>query len=142
MIVVASKMDSANPAKVEKLRKHSRKLGLEFYEISAVTGAGITELAWAMARYVDEVRRHAAGDAVNAGAAMQLAAPETKTKKSIQGRIPMAATKKAATKKAAAKKAPAKKAAAKKVVAKKAVKKAVKKVAKKATKKAAKKVSA
>jgi GTP-binding protein len=142
MIVVASKMDAANPAKVEKLRKRSRKLGLEFYEISAVTGAGITELAWAMARYVDEVRRHAADDVVSAGAVMQLAAPETKTKKSKQGRIPMAATKKAATKKAAAKKAPAKKAAAKKVVAKKAVKKAVKKVAKKATKKAAKKVSA
>jgi GTPase involved in cell partitioning and DNA repair len=148
-IVVASKLDAANPAKVEKLRRHCRKLGLEFYEISAVTGAGITELAWAMARYVDEVRRQLAGDEV-AGTAKLDVEPETKTNKPKQGRIPMAATKKAATKKAAAKKAPAKKTAVKKVAkkapakktaAKKVAKKAVKKAAKKATKKAAKKVS-
>jgi GTP-binding protein len=141
MIVAASKMDAANPAKVEKLRRHCRKLGLEFYEISAVTGAGITELAWAMARYVDEVRRHLAGEEV-AGTAKLDAEPETKTNKPKQGRIPMAATKKAATKKAAAKKAPAKKAPAKKAAAKKVAKKAVKKAApKKAAKKAAKKAS-
>ena len=135
MIVVASKLDAANPAKVDKLRRHARKLGLEFYEISAVTGAGITELAWAMARYVDEVRRQVAGDEQVAGAAMQDAEPETKTNKPTQGRIPMAATKKAATKKTAAKKV-VKKAAKK--VAKKAAKKVVKKAAKKVAKKAAK----
>jgi GTP-binding protein len=121
MIVVASKMDAANPTKVEKLRQHARKLGLEFYEISAVTGAGVTELAWAMARYVEEVRRQTAdGDAV-VGAGLVKAAPKAKTNKQTKGRIPMAATKKAATKKAAAKKPAAKKTATKKV-AKKAAK--------------------
>jgi len=132
MIVVASKMDAAIPAKVEKLRKHARKLGLEFYEISAVTGAGVSELAWAMARYVEEVRRRSAGGEEVTGAVLAMAEPETKTNKKTKGRIPMAATKKAATKKAAAKKP----------VAKKAVKKAVKKVAKKAVKKVAKKAAA
>ncbi len=129
MIAVASKADAANPAKVEKLRKHARKLGLEFYEISAVTGAGISELAWAMARYVEEVRRrNADGEAVSEAVVVDAEA-ETKTNKQKKGRIPMAATKKAATKKAAAKKPAAKKTA----------KKATKKVAKKAAKKAAKK---
>jgi GTP-binding protein len=146
MIVVASKADAASPQKVEKLRKHARKLGLEFYEISAVTGAGVSELAWAMARYVEEVRRrNADGGKVVESEPVET---ETKTKKNkpTKGRIPMAATKKVATKKAAAKKPAAKKTAVKKVVAKKAVKKvAVKKaVAKKpaakktATKKAVK----
>jgi len=131
MIVAASKMDAANPAKVEKLRKYMRKLGLEFYEISAVTGAGVSELAWAMARYVEEVRRHTGGEEVT-GAVLAMTEPETAVNKKQKGRIPMAATKKAA----------AKKAVAKKPVAKKAVKKAVKKVAKKAVKKVAKKAAA
>jgi hypothetical protein len=130
MIVVASKMDAAIPAKAEKLRKHARKLGLEFYEISAVTGAGVSELAWAMARYVEEVRRRSAGEEA-VGFAPVEAKQLPKVKKQTKGRIPMAATKKAATKKAAAKKPVAKKAV------KKVAKKAVKKVAKKAVKKAA-----
>jgi GTP-binding protein len=140
MIVVASKIDAAIPAKVEKLRKHARKLGLEFYEISAVTGAGVAELAWAMARYVEEVRRQGADVEVAVGSVPVEAKPKAEAKKQTKGRIPMAATKKVATKKAAAKKPAAKKTAVKKVVAKKAVaKKVVKKAAKKtATKKAAK----
>ena len=131
MIVAASKMDAANPAKVEKLRKHARKLNLEFYEISAVTGAGVSELAWAMARYVEEVRRSSVGGGEVTEAVLVETATENKTNKKTKGRIPMAATKKAATKKAAAKKPVAKKAV------KKVAKKAVKKVAKKAVKKAA-----
>ena len=125
MIVAASKIDAAAPARVEKLRKHARKLGLEFYEISAVTGAGINELAWAMARVVDEVRRYDAGEETAAVAAVVEAAPKAKSKTTIKGRIDMA-TKKAAKK------------VAKKAV-KKVAKKAVKKVAKKVAKKAAKK---
>jgi GTP-binding protein len=125
MIVAASKIDAAIPVRVEKLRKHARKLGLEFYEISAVTGAGINELAWAMARVVDEVRRHDAGEEVAAVAAAVEAEPKAKPKPTTKGRIAMA-TKKAAKK------------VAKKAV-KKVAKKAVKKVAKKAAKKAAKK---
>jgi len=108
------------------------KLNLEFYEISAVTGAGVSELAWAMARYVEEVRRRSTGGEEVTGAVLDETEPETKSNKKTKGRIPMAATKKAATKKAAAKKP----------VAKKAVKKAVKKVAKKAVKKVAKKAAA
>jgi len=135
MIVVASKADAANPAKVEKLRRHARKLGLEFYEISSVTGAGITELTWAMARYVEEVRRRSADEEPASGAVqfVYAAEPESEIKQHKQGRTPMAATKKAATKKAAAKKP-----AAKKTAVKTAVKKVAKKAAKKATKKAAK----
>ncbi len=128
MLVVASKMDAANPAKVEKLRKHARKLGLEFYEISAVTGAGVSELTWAMARRVEQVRRPEVGEEEVPVKAVKAATPRTKPKPKSKGRIPMA-TKKAAKK--AAK--PAKKAV------KKVAKKAVKKVAKKAAKKAAKK---
>ncbi len=144
MIVVASKADTANPAKVEKLRKHARKLGLEFYEISAVTGAGVAELAWAMARYVEEVRRRNSDGEGVLGAVQEKTEPKIKTNKQTKGRIPMAATKKAAPKKAAVKKPAAKKTAVKKVVAKKAAKPAVKKVAAKkpAAKKAAPKKAA
>ena len=132
MIVVASKIDAAIPAKVEKLRKHARKLGLEFYEISAVTGAGVSELAWAMARYVEEVRRSSSIGEEVAGSVPVVTKTASRTKQPTKGRIkPMAATKKVATKKAAAKKPVAKKAV------KKVAKKAVKKVAKKAVKKAA-----
>jgi GTP-binding protein len=139
MIVVASKVDAANPAKVEKLRKHARKLGLKFYEISAVTGAGVMELAWAMARSVEKVRRRGADGEAVAGVAPVEAEPKTKVNKQTKGRIPMAATKKAASKKAAAKKPAAKKAVKKAVKAVKKVAKVAKKAAKKATKKAAKK---
>jgi GTP-binding protein len=125
MLVVASKMDAANPAKVEKLRKHARKLGLEFYEISAVTGGGVSELAWAMAKRVEQVRRPTAGEEEVPVVAAKLARPKTKPKTKSKGRIPMA-TKKAAKK-------------AVKKVAKKAVKKVAKKAAKKPAKKAAKK---
>jgi GTP-binding protein len=56
MIVVASKMDVANPDKLSKLKKHCKKLHLELKEISAVTGQGIQELKYAMGRYVAEIR--------------------------------------------------------------------------------------
>jgi GTP-binding protein len=151
MIVAASKIDASIPARVEKLRKHVRKLGMEFFEISAVTGAGIQELAWTMARYVEEarrqnaggeeIRRQIAGEKTVTGTAGQQAASGARTKPT-QGRIKKMATKKAAAKKAAPKKA-AKKAVKKAVkkVAKKAVKKVAKKAAKKTAKKAAKKAS-
>ncbi len=56
MIVVASKADVENPDKLAKLKKFAQKKRLPFYEISAVTGQGIPELQWAMARYVQQVR--------------------------------------------------------------------------------------
>ncbi|HEY6347822.1 MAG TPA: GTPase ObgE [Candidatus Angelobacter sp.] len=56
MIVVASKIDVVNPDKLAKLRKHAKKLKLDLYEISAVTGKGIPELKYAMGRGVAEIR--------------------------------------------------------------------------------------
>lgn len=56
MIVVASKADVANPEKLVKLKKYAERKRLPFYEISAVTGQGIPELQWAMARFVQQVR--------------------------------------------------------------------------------------
>jgi GTPase len=56
MIVVASKIDVANPEKAARLRKYARKLKLDYYEISAVTGKGIPELKYALGRGVAEVR--------------------------------------------------------------------------------------
>ena len=56
MIVIASKADVANPEKLAKLKKYADRKRLPFYEISAVTGKGIPELQWAMARYVQQVR--------------------------------------------------------------------------------------
>jgi len=127
MIVVGSKADVANPKKLDQLRKFAQKLKYEFYEISAVTGRGIPELQWAMARYVEEVRRRlAAGEDVEGirlfeeqdvrpVTRQQKATSKKKKTSSKKGRIPMAA--------------------------KKAAKKATKKAAKKSTKKAAKKSS-
>ena len=61
MIVVASKIDVANPAKLDKLAKHCKKLKLKMYEISAVTGKGIPELKYALGKMVAEIRVGAFG---------------------------------------------------------------------------------
>jgi GTPase len=52
MIVVATKIDAANPDKLKKLATHAKRKKLEFHAISAVTGEGIDELKWALARRV------------------------------------------------------------------------------------------
>jgi GTP-binding protein len=49
MIVVATKIDVANPAKLKKLAAHAKRRKLEFHAVSAVTGEGIEELKWALA---------------------------------------------------------------------------------------------
>src|SRR6185437_6508466 len=56
MILVASKMDVANPDKLAAFRKQAKKLKLDLYEISAVTGKGIPELKYGLGRRVDEIR--------------------------------------------------------------------------------------
>jgi GTP-binding protein len=56
MMVIASKMDVANPDKLAKLRKHCQKLKLDLYAISAVTGSGVSELKYALGNRVAEVR--------------------------------------------------------------------------------------
>jgi GTP-binding protein len=50
MIVVATKIDAANPEKLKKLAAHIKRRKLEFHAISAVTGQGIDELKWALAK--------------------------------------------------------------------------------------------
>jgi GTP-binding protein len=56
VMVVASKMDVANPDKLARLRKYAKKLKLGFYEVSAVTGQGIPELKYALGKRVEEIR--------------------------------------------------------------------------------------
>ena len=50
MIVVATKIDSANPEKLKKLAAHVKRRKLDFHAISAVTGEGVNELKWALAK--------------------------------------------------------------------------------------------
>ena len=56
MIMVASKVDVANKDKLSKLKSYCKKRKLELYPISAVTGKGIEELKYAMAKKVEELR--------------------------------------------------------------------------------------
>jgi GTP-binding protein len=55
MIVAATKIDSANPEKLKKLTTHVKRRKLEFHAISAVTGQGIDELKWSLARHLRPV---------------------------------------------------------------------------------------
>jgi len=55
MIVVATKIDAANPEKLKKLAAHAKRKKLEFHAISAVTGLGLDELKWALAKRVQPV---------------------------------------------------------------------------------------
>ena len=52
MIMVASKIDAANKDKLAKLKRYCKKHGLELFPISAVTGKGIEELKYAIAKAV------------------------------------------------------------------------------------------
>ncbi|MGH9645085.1 MAG: hypothetical protein ACRD3Q_21995 [Terriglobales bacterium] len=55
--MVATKIDSANPDKLDELKKYCKKRRLPFYAISAVTGKGIPELLHAMVEKVTTIRR-------------------------------------------------------------------------------------
>src|SRR5579862_8630731 len=50
MVVAATKVDAANPDKLKKLSTYAKRRKLEFHAISAVTGEGIDELKWALAK--------------------------------------------------------------------------------------------
>jgi len=57
MIMVASKIDVANPVKLKKLKQWCTRRKLKLYPISAVTGEGIEKLKFAMAAEVNEMRK-------------------------------------------------------------------------------------
>jgi GTP-binding protein len=52
MIIVATKIDAANPEKLKKLTAYAKRRKMEFHAVSAVTGQGIDELKWALAKRV------------------------------------------------------------------------------------------
>ncbi len=58
-LMVASKIDVANPEKLKKLKQWATRKKLKLYPISAVTGEGIEKLKYAMA---GEVEKDAKGD--------------------------------------------------------------------------------
>jgi GTP-binding protein len=57
MIIVASKIDVANPEKLKKLKQWAARKKLKFFPISAVTGEGIDKLKYAMAEEVEKLGR-------------------------------------------------------------------------------------
>ena len=56
MAVAATKIDAADPEKLDELEKHCRKEGYAFFPISAVTGAGLETLVNFLAGKVEEGR--------------------------------------------------------------------------------------
>jgi GTP-binding protein len=56
-LMVANKIDVANPEKLKKLKQWATRKKLTLYPISAVTGEGIEKLKYAMAAEVEKVRR-------------------------------------------------------------------------------------
>jgi GTP-binding protein len=56
-LMVASKIDVANPEKLKKLKQWATRKKLKLYPISAVTGEGIEKLKYAMAEEVDKARK-------------------------------------------------------------------------------------
>jgi GTP-binding protein len=59
-LMVASKIDVANPEKLKKLKQWAMRKKLKLYPISAVTGEGIEQLKYAMAVGVEKVRKELA----------------------------------------------------------------------------------
>jgi GTP-binding protein len=56
-LMVASKIDVANPEKLKKLKQWATRKKRKLYAISAVTGEGIEKLKYAMAEEVEKVRK-------------------------------------------------------------------------------------
>jgi GTP-binding protein len=59
MIVVATKLDAANPDKIKKLKTYCSRRKLPFYAISAATGEGVPAVKIAMGERVAELRAEA-----------------------------------------------------------------------------------
>ncbi|HTX40732.1 MAG TPA: GTPase ObgE [Acidobacteriaceae bacterium] len=60
MILVASKADVANPAKLKKLETMAKRKKLPFYAISAVTGEGVEKLKYGIGKRVQDLRKESA----------------------------------------------------------------------------------
>jgi len=56
MVLVASKIDVANPEKLAKLQKFAKRKKLELLAISAVSGKGIADLKYELAKRVRQIR--------------------------------------------------------------------------------------
>lgn len=56
-IIAASKMDAADPEKVERVRQYCEEKGLSLREISASTGAGLTDLKQTIGKRLGETER-------------------------------------------------------------------------------------
>ena len=54
--MVASKIDVVNKDKLAKLKRYCKRKKLDLYAISSVTGEGVEELKWEMAKRVEAVR--------------------------------------------------------------------------------------
>src|SRR5581483_7051839 len=61
MIIIASKIDSANKEKLAKLKRFASRRKLPFMAISAVTGEGVEKLKYTVAERVREIRASAPG---------------------------------------------------------------------------------
>jgi GTP-binding protein len=56
-VVAASKMDAADPVKVERLRRHCRAKRIPFFALSAVSGLGVRPLMTALGHRVEKRRQ-------------------------------------------------------------------------------------
>jgi GTP-binding protein len=59
-IIIATKIDVANPEKLKKLKTFAARSKRPFFAISAVTGEGIEPLKWEIAKRVEALRAQAA----------------------------------------------------------------------------------
>jgi GTP-binding protein len=62
-LVAANKIDAADPAFLDDVRRRFTARGIELWEMSAATGAGITEIARELARRVRDARQTPAASA-------------------------------------------------------------------------------
>jgi len=73
VLMVASKIDAANPDKLKQLKRWCTRKKLKVYPISAVTGEGIDKLKFAMAQEVETLRTAPVTEGDDVGHDMQRA---------------------------------------------------------------------
>ena len=83
-IIIATKIDVANPKKLAKLKTFAARSKRPFFAISAVTGEGIEALKWEMAKRVDALRIKAAADAAEAAEQVEPEVPVRRSRKSAR----------------------------------------------------------